>query len=134
MSKCILFLTKADESDDELSTRVAVAISIVVTFISTLVVTALISVIITSLYYKHLFKKSVIRQKGDSHALTEDIKSNDPAYATTRANITMDTNPAWELLLPSKWILIQLMLAIKHCSYVFLLFVATFGIMHIVNM
>ena len=66
-----------------------------VTFIITLVVTALISVIITSLYYKHLFKKSLIRQEGDSHALTEDIKSNDPAYATTRANITMDTNPAY---------------------------------------
>ena len=49
-----------------------------------------------SLYYKHLFKKSVIRQEGDSHTLTEDIKSNDPAaYATTRANITMDTNPAY---------------------------------------
>ena len=41
-------------------------------------------------------KQSVIRQEGDSHALTEDIKSNDPAaYATTRANITMDTNPAY---------------------------------------
>ena len=41
-------------------------------------------------------KKSLIRQEGDSHALTEDIKSNDPAaYATTRANITMDTNPAY---------------------------------------
>ena len=91
MSKCILFLTKADESDDELSTGAAVAISIVVTFIITLVVTALITYIITS-----LFKKSVIRQEGDSHALTEDIKSNDPAaYATTRANITMDTNPAY---------------------------------------
>ena len=61
-----------------------------ITFIITLVVTALISVIITSLYYKH--KKSLIRQE---HALTEDIKSNDPAYATTRANITMDTNPAY---------------------------------------
>ena len=96
MSKCMLFLTKADESDDELSTGAAVAISIVVTFIIILVVTALISVIITSLYYKHLFKKSLIRQEGDSHALTEDIKSNDPAaYATTRANITMDTNPAY---------------------------------------
>ena len=88
----MLFLTKADEADD---TGGAVAISIVVTFIITLVVTALISVIITSLYYKQLFKKSVIRQEGDSHALTEDIKSNDPAYATTRANITMDTNPAY---------------------------------------
>ena len=86
----ILFLTKADESDDELSTGVAVAISIVVTFIITLVVTALITYIITS-----LFKKSVIRQEDDSNALTEDINSNDPAYATTRANITMDTNPAY---------------------------------------
>ena len=95
MSKCMLFLTKADESDDELSTGAGVAISIVVTFIITLVVTALISVIITSLYYKHLFKKSLIRQEGDSHALTEDIKSNDPAYATTRANITINTNPAY---------------------------------------
>ena len=86
-----------DESEDELSTGVAVAISIVVTFIITLVVTALITFIITSLYYKHHYiKKSLIRQEGDSHALTEDIKSNDPAaYATTRANITMDTNPAY---------------------------------------
>ena len=65
-----------------------------VTFIITLVVTALITLIITSLYYKHLIdhiKQSVIRQEGDSHALTEDIKSNDP----TRANITMNTNPAY---------------------------------------
>ena len=86
-----------DESDDELSTGITVAISIVVTFIITLVVTALISIIITSLYYKHHYiKKSLIRQEGDSNALTEDIKSNDPAaYATTRANITMDTNPAY---------------------------------------
>ena len=66
-----------------------------VTFIITLVVIALITYIITSLYYKQLFKKSFIRQEGDSHALTEDIKSNDPAYATTRANITIDTNPAY---------------------------------------
>ena len=68
-----------------------------VTFIITLVVTALITLIITSLYYKHYYiKKSLVRQEGDSHALTEDIKSNDPAaYATTRANITMDTNPAY---------------------------------------
>ena len=51
----------------------------------------MISVIITSLYYKR--HKSV---EGDSHALTEDIKSNDPAaYATTRANVPMDTNPAY---------------------------------------
>ena len=85
-----LFLTTADESDDELSTGAVVAISIVVTFIITLVVTALITYIITS----HLFKKSVIRQKGDSHALTEDIIRNDPTYATARANITMDTNLA----------------------------------------
>ena len=67
-----------------------------ITFIITLVVTALITLIITSLYYKHLIdhiiKQSLIRQEGDSHALTEDIKSNDPAaYATTGANITMDT-------------------------------------------
>ena len=69
------------------------AISIVVTFIITLVITALITYIITSLYYKrHYIKKS---QEGDSHVLTEDIKNNDPAYATTRANITMDTNPAY---------------------------------------
>ena len=87
--------TCACKSDDELSTGIVVAISIVVTFIITLVVTALIGVIITSLYYKHLFKKSVIRQESESHALTEDIKSNDPAYATTRANIIMDTNPAY---------------------------------------
>ena len=69
-----------------------------VTFIITLVVTALITLIITSLYYKHLIdriKESVIRQEDDSYALTEDIKSNDPASATTRANITMDTNPAY---------------------------------------
>ena len=82
-----------DESDDEVSTGVVVAISIVVTFIITLVVTALITLIITSLYYKHHY--TLIRQEGDSHALTEDIKTNDPAYATTRANITMDTNPAY---------------------------------------
>ena len=85
--------TCVSKSDDKLSTGVAVAI----TFIITLVVTALITYIITSLYYKHLFKKSLIRQEGDSHALTEDIKSNDPAYTTTtRANrITMETNPAY---------------------------------------
>ena len=85
-----IFTTVDDESDDELSTGVVVAISIVVTFIITLVVTALITYIITSLYYKR--HKSV---EGDSHALTEDIKSNDPAYATTRANVPMDTNPAY---------------------------------------
>ena len=108
-----LFLTTADESDDEFSTGAVVAISIVVTFIITLVVTALITYIITSLYYKHLFKKPVIRQEGDSHALTECISndpalaecisndpalaeciSNDPAYATAKAKITMDTNLA----------------------------------------
>ena len=61
-----------------------------VTFIITLVVTTLISVIITSLYYKR--HKSV---EGGSHALTEDIKNNDPAYATPRANVPMDTNPAY---------------------------------------
>ena len=68
-----------------------------VTFIITLVVTALISVIITSLYYKHHYiKKSVIRQEGDSHALTDDINSNDPAaYAIARVNVPMDTNPAY---------------------------------------
>ena len=90
--------TCVSESDDDgLSIGVAVAISIVVTFIITLVVTALITLIITSLYYKHHYNKnSLIRQEGDSHALTEDIKSNDPAaYATTRANITMDINPAY---------------------------------------
>ena len=88
-------ITVDDESDDELSTGVAVTISIVVTFIITLVVTALITLIITSLYYKHLIdgvKESFIRQEGNSRALTE---SNDPAYATTKANITMDTNPAY---------------------------------------
>ena len=47
-----------------------------------------------------MFKKLLIKREGDSHAITEDIKSNDPAYATTRANITManitmDTNPAY---------------------------------------
>ena len=66
-----------------------------VTFISTLIATALISVIVTSLYYKHLFKKSVIRHEGESHTLAEDIKINDLAHATTRANITMDANPAY---------------------------------------
>ena len=67
-----------------------------VTFIITLVVTALISVIVTSLYYKrHYIKKSVIRQESDSHAITEDIKSNDPAYAIARVNVPMDTNPAY---------------------------------------
>ena len=41
-------------------------------------------------------KESVIRQEGDSHALTEDLKSNDPAaYAIARANVPMDTNPAY---------------------------------------
>ena len=76
----------------------AVAISIVVTFI----VTALITFIITSLYYKHLIcriKQSVIKEEGDSHALTEDIKSNhDANYATIYAqpNITMNPNPAYE--------------------------------------
>ena len=75
--KILSLTTVNDESGDELSTVVAVAITFVVTFIITLVVTALISVIITSLYYKR--HKSV---EGDSHALTEDIKSNDPAYAT----------------------------------------------------
>ena len=65
-----------------------------VTFSITLVVTALISIIITSLYYKHHYnKKSLIGQEGDIHALTEDIKSNDPD--TTGANIIMDTNPAY---------------------------------------
>ena len=45
------------------------------------------------MYYKH---KSVISQEGDSHALTEDNKRDDPAYATTtKTNITMDTNPAY---------------------------------------
>ena len=67
-----------------------------VTFIITLVVTALISVIITSLYYKHHYiKKSVIRQEGGSHALTEDIKNSDPTYAIARVNVPMDTNPAY---------------------------------------
>ena len=61
-----------------------------VTFIITLVVTALITYIITSLYCKH--HKSV---EGGSHAITEDIKSNDPAYAIARANVPMDTNPAY---------------------------------------
>ena len=45
------------------------------------------------MYYKH---KLVISQEGDSHALTEDNKRHDPAYATTtKTNITMDTNPAY---------------------------------------
>ena len=63
-----------------------------VTFI-TLVVTALIIYIITRVYYKH---KSFISQEGNSHALAEDTKRHDPAYATTiKTNITMDTNPAY---------------------------------------
>ena len=69
-----------------------------VTFIITLVVTALVTYIITSLYYKHLIdrvRKSVISQEGDTHVLTEDIKRHDPAYATTRIDIPMDTNPAY---------------------------------------
>ena len=43
-------------------------------------------------------KQSVIRQEGDSHTLTEDIKSNDANYATIYAqpNITMKPNPAYE--------------------------------------
>ena len=84
VASCTANESRSDD-DDELSTGVVVAISIVVTFIITLVVTALIS---ASLYYKHLSKKSLVRQGDDSHALTE-------AYATTRANITMDTNPAY---------------------------------------
>ena len=45
------------------------------------------------MYYKH---KSVISQEGDSHALTEDNKRDDPTYTTaTKTNITMDTNPAY---------------------------------------
>ena len=73
----------------------------------TFIVTALITFIITSLYYKHLIgriKQSVIKQEGDSHALTEDIKSNDANYATIYAqpnitmkpNITMNSNPAYK--------------------------------------
>ena len=45
------------------------------------------------MYYKH---KSIISQEGDSHALTEDNKRDDPSYAiTAKTNITMDTNPAY---------------------------------------
>ena len=61
-----------------------------VTFIITLVVTALITYIITSLYYKHLIKKSPIGQKGtgDANALAEDIKMHDLASnITTRTDI-----------------------------------------------
>ena len=88
--------TGISKSGDELSTGVAVAITFVITFIITLVVTALITYIITSLYYKLLIKKLVNRQEGDPHALTEDIKSNDPAaYAIARAIVPMDTNPAY---------------------------------------
>ena len=90
--------TCVSKSDDERFTEiVVVAISVAGTFIITLVVTALITCIVISLYYKHLIKKLVIKQEGDSHALTEDIKSDDPAeaYATTRVNLTMDTNPAY---------------------------------------
>ena len=96
--------TCVSESDDEISTGAAVAITFVVTFIITLVVTALITLIITSLYYKHHYnKKSLIRQEGDSHALTEDIKSNDPAAyatttygtATTTTIIKMDIDPTY---------------------------------------
>ena len=69
-----------------------------VTFIITLVVTALITYIITRQYYRHLIdrmRNSFISQEGDQHALTEDIKRHDPAYATTNTNVTMDTNPAY---------------------------------------
>ena len=102
---------------------------IVVTFIITLVVTALISVIITSLYCKR--HKSV---EGDSHALTEDISSR---VVIQQLMLLQGLTLQWmliqpmELPLPSKWILIQLMLAIEHSCCVFLLFVATFGILHI---
>ena len=41
------------------------------------------------MYYKH---KSVISEKGDSHALTEDNKRHDPAYATITA---MNANSAY---------------------------------------
>ena len=87
-----------DELDDELSTRAAVAISVVVTFIITLVVTALVTYIITSLYYKHLIdhiRKSVISKEGDPHALVEDDKRHVSAYAITRIDIPMATNPAY---------------------------------------
>ena len=64
------------------------------TFTITLVVTALITFIITSLYYKHLTKKSDVN-RSDAHALTEDIKRHGPTGATASAGITMDTNPAY---------------------------------------
>ena len=47
----------------------------------------------TSLYYKHLSLKLAINREGDSHALTEDVKS--PTYATVSDKITMDPNPAY---------------------------------------
>ena len=90
--------TADNESDDELSTGAAVAITFTVTFIITLVVTAVTSILITSLYYKHSIdhrRESEINQESDQHALTEDIKRHDPAYATTNTNVTIDTNPAY---------------------------------------
>ena len=89
--------TTADgESNDELSIGVVFAISIVATFIITLVVTALISITATSMYYKHVIahmKKSLINQEGS--LLSPDMKTRDPVYATTMANVPMDTNPAY---------------------------------------
>ena len=75
--------TCVSESDDELSTGVAVAISIVVTFIITLVVTALNSIIITSLYYRYRYE------------LNEKVKVDDDNTKHTNDSIPMDTNPAY---------------------------------------
>ena len=82
--RCI-YLTTADESDDELSTGAAVAITFGVTFIITLVVTALITCIITSLYYKYRYElKEKVKVDDD-----KNVNTNDPY------NIKMDTNPAY---------------------------------------
>ena len=86
---CVLFLLNIilvvtvadDDSNNELSTGVAVAISVVVTFIITLVVTALVSVVITSLYYKHLIGKiheSVAGYKQNN------VRKVDPLYHTCK--------------------------------------------------
>ena len=94
------------ESDDELSTGVAVAVSIVVTFIITLVVTALITYVITSLMCKHEPKQNkdqpvdVNDEQRDLHHNPSYenliLKESDPNYALPTFSNEMDTNPAYE--------------------------------------
>ena len=87
IGKCVNESDESNESDDELSTGVAVAISIVVTFIITLVVTALISIIITSLYYKHRYGlKEKVRMDDDDRKI--NTYKQEPYDAT-------DTNPTF---------------------------------------